>query len=46
MIYFTKIKCYGEDCILVIDNETPRRPMLLLFKQDIAELNKEWVSKI
>jgi len=41
-----KIKCYGEDCILVTDNETPKRPILLLFKQDIVELNKEWVSKV
>ena len=43
-INFTKIICFGEDCILVTISEKAQEPVLILTKNDIEKLNKEWVE--
>ena len=41
---FTKIRWAGTNCILVTstDNHNPRLPILILDKDDIEKLIKEW----
>ena len=39
-LYFTKIEWAGSDCILVTDSNNPRKPILILDKNDIEVLNK------
>lgn len=42
MLDFTKIKCFGSDCILVTSrhNHNPKIPLLILEKEDIQKINK------
>jgi hypothetical protein len=42
---FTKIKCFGEDCILITIREHSKEPVLILTEREIRELNKEWGKK-
>ena len=42
---FTKIKWAGEDCILVTETDKHcSRPILILNKTDIEDLNDEWAG--
>jgi len=45
-IDFTKIHCFGEDCILVTIREKAREPILILDMRDIEKLNREWDKHI
>lgn len=42
MIDFTKINFAGEECILITIREKSREPILIINKNEIDNLNKEW----
>jgi len=45
-LYFTKIRWAGSDCILITDSNNPRKPIAILEKRDIQELNLEFEREI
>jgi hypothetical protein len=43
-LYFTKIHIAGDEHILITDNTHFVKPVLLLNRNEIKDLNKEWLK--